>query len=185
MKTLQAIIIILLLVSCKKETPTVNETIDKIKETTEVVANEGKGKITLNCNGKTFTVDGVCGALVSMDHLTIAIKDSINPAKVFTISFNTADFPLDGKEYLIKSKDYTLDKNPDNEVSVGFMEALPNNKMNVWETQPTSGKLIFSVKGNEIKCQLKDIKLEPSIVYNADDLQGEGAVSGEFTLYKN
>ncbi|MEP7093432.1 MAG: hypothetical protein ABI793_05175, partial [Flavobacterium sp.] len=60
-----------------------------------------------------------------------------------------------------------------------------NSKMNVWDTQPTSGKLVFSVKGNEIKCQLKGIKLEPGKMYNVADLQGEGIVSGELTLYKN
>lgn len=174
------------LFSCKKEeTISANEVVADIKKNTEITAKEGTGKIILHCNGKEIKAEGVCGGVTTMGTLIIAVKDKTNPAKVFTISFNTADFPLDAKEYLIKSKDYTADKNPENEVSVGFMEVLPNNKMNVWETQPTSGKLVFSVKGNEIKCQMKDIKLQPSIVYNADDLQGEGIVSGEFTLYKN
>ena len=175
-----------LFISCKnEETKSVNDIVDEIKETTEIAAKEGSGKITLNCNGKEIIAEGVCGGIVTMGTLIIAVKDKTNPAKVFTISFNTPDFPENGKEYLIKPKDYTLDKNPENEVSVSFIEGLPNNKMNVWDTQPTSGKLIFSVKDNEIKCQFTNIKLEPAKMYNAEDLQGEGIVSGELTLYKN
>ena len=175
-----------LFISCKnEETKSVNDIVDEIKETTEIEAKEGSGKITLNCNGKEIIAEGVCGGIVTMGTLIIAVKDKTNPAKVFTISFNTPDFPVNEKKYLIKPKDYTLDKNPENEVSVSFIEGLPNNKMNVWDTQPASGKLIFTINGNEIKCQLKDIKLEASKMYNADDLQGEGTVSGELTLYKN
>lgn len=186
MKKVLLLITLCSLFSCKKEeTVSANEVVAEIKENTEVAAKEGTGKITLNCNGKEIIAEGVCGGVTTMGTLIIAVKDKTNPAKVFTIDFSTADFPVDGKEYLIKPKDYTSDKNPKNEVSVSFMEVLPNNKMNVWETQATSGKLVFSVKGNEIKCQLKDIKLKPSVVYNADDLQSEGTISGEFTLYKN
>lgn len=186
MRDLLFIIAILLLVSCKKEeTATINEAVENIKENTEVIAKEGSGKVILNCNGKQITADGVCGGIITMGSLIIAVKDKTNPAKVFTIGFNTDQYPENGKEYQIKPKDYTSDKKPENEVSVNFMEVLSNNKMNVWETQPASGKLIFTINGNEIKCQLKDIKLEASKMYNADDLQGEGTVSGELTLYKN
>ena len=176
----------IVLFSCKKEETTlVNDTVANIKENTNVIAKEGTGKITLQCNGKEIIAEGICGGVVTIGTLIIAVKDKTNPAKVFTISFNTPDFPVNGKEYQIKPKDYTLDKNPENEVSVSFMEGLPNNKMNVWDTQPTSGKLIFSIKGNEIKCQVTDIKLEPAKMYNDEDLQKEGIVSGELTLYKN
>ncbi|MES2748501.1 MAG: hypothetical protein V4648_08975 [Bacteroidota bacterium] len=178
--------LILLAFSCKKDdATTVNETVSDIRKSTEVVAKQGTGKITLRCNGKEITVEGICGGVITMGTLTIAVKDKTNPTKVFTIGFNTKDFPVDGMEYRIKPKDYTVDKNPENEVSVGFMEGLPNNKMNVWDPQPNSGNLVFSVKGNEIKCTFKDIKLQPSTAFNAEDLKSEGAVSGEFTLYKN
>jgi hypothetical protein len=127
MKVLQSIIILLLLVSCKQEAQTVNETVNEIKESTEVVAKEGTGKVTLTCNGKTLTAEGVCGVLVSMGQLTIAVKDIINPAKVFTISFNDENFPTSNKDYTIKAKDYLAEgKQPDNEVSVSFTEGLPN-----------------------------------------------------------
>ena len=176
---------VLLLISCKKEdAATANEVASEIKENTEIVAEEGTGKITLTCNGKQITAEGVCGGIVTMGTLMFAVKDKTNPTKVFTIGFNTKDYPVDGKEYSIEPKDYTSDKNPENEVSVSFMEGLPNNKMNFWDPQAGSGKVIFSVKGNEIKCTLSNIKLQSSI-YNADDLKSEGTVSGEFTLYKN
>lgn len=186
MKYLILIAATVVLFSCKKEEATlVNDAVANIKENTKSIAKEGSGKITLNSNGKEIIAEGVCGGVVTMDALIIAVKDKTNPAKVFTISFNTPDFPVNEKKYLIKPKDYTLEKNPENEVSISFMEGLPNNKMNFWDTQPTSGKLIFSVNDNEIKCQLKDIKLQASKMYNSGDLQGEGIVSGELTLYKN
>jgi hypothetical protein len=186
MRYLMILTVAVVLFSCKKEDATlVNDAVTNIKENTKVIAKEGSGKITLNCNGKEIITEGVCGGVVTMGALIIAVKDKTNPAKVFIVSFSTQDFPVNEKEYLIKPKDYTLDKNPENEVSVSFIEGLPNNKINVWDTQPTSGKLIFTVNGNEIKCQLKDIKLQASKMYNSDDLQGEGMVSGELTLYKN
>lgn len=186
MKYLILLATTVILFSCKKEeAASVNEAVANIKENTEVIAKEGSGKITLSCNGKEIIADGVCGGVTTMGTLIIAVKDKTNPTKVFTINFSTPDFPENGKEYLIKPKDYTLDKNPENEIGVSFMEGLPNNKMNVWDAQPTSGKLVFTVNGNEIKCQLKDIKLQASKMYNADDLQGEATVSGELTLYKN
>ncbi len=186
MKNLFFLATVLLMLSCKKDdTTTLNEVVTDVKDNTSVVANEGSGKVTLTCNGKEITAEGICGAIVSMGSLTIAVKDKTNPAKVFTIGFNTKDFPVDGIEYRIKPKDYSSDKHPENEVSVSFMEGLPNNKMNVWDPQASSGSLVFSVKGNEIKCTFKDIRLQPSTAFNAEDLKSEGIVSGEFTLYKN
>lgn len=185
MRNLMLLLTIVSFFSCKKsDATTVNEAVENIKENTEVIAKEGYGKITLHCNGKEIIAEGVCGGVTTMGTLIIAVKDKTNPAKVFTIDFNTTEYPENGKEYIVKPKDYTIVKNPENEVSVGFTEVL-NGKMNVWETQPASGKLVFSVKGNEIKCQLKDIKLKPNEMYNAPDLQIEGTVSGELTLYKN
>lgn len=181
-----SISLMLLAFSCKKdEATTVNEAVSDIKQNTEVAAKEGTGKVTLSCNGKQIIAEGVCGGIITMGNLIIAVKDKTNPAKVFTVSFNTPDYPVDGKQYTIKPKDYTADKSPDNEVSASFMEGLPDNKMNVWDPKANSGTIVFSVTGNEIKCTLKGIKLEPAKMYNADDLQSEGTVSGEFTLYKN
>lgn len=176
----------LCIVSCKNEgINTTKEELTEVTENTVVAAKEGTGKVILNCNGKQITAEGVCGGVITMGTLTIAVKDKINPAKVLILDFNTDQYPENGKEYIIKPKDYTSDNKPKNEVSVSFTEGLPNNKMNVWDSQSTSGKLKFTINGNEIKCTLKDIKLQPSTIYNAGDLQKEGIVSGELTLYKN
>ena len=186
MKNITSIILLLLCISCKKDnTVNVDKIVTDIKENTTVEANEGSGKIILNCNGTQIIAEGIAGAVTSMGELMIAIKDKTNPTKVFTINFNNEQFPENGKVYQIKPKDYTSDKNPANEVSVGLMEGLPNNKMNIWETKANSGTLQFTVKGNEIKCTLENIKLDPSPVYNADDLNKEGILSGQLTIYKN
>lgn len=187
MKHIICFLIVVLLFSCKKEeTTTSNDAVDEIKESTEVVAQEGKGKITLKCNGKELVTEGVCGALVTMGELVIAVKDKTNPAKVFTISFNGTDFPENGMTYKIKSKDYTQEGlGPKDEVSVSFSEGLPNNKMNTWGSEKAQGTIQFQVIGNEIKCTLKDIKLQASEVYNAEDLKGIGEVSGEFIVWKS
>lgn len=186
MKNLLLLATLLLLISCKKEeASTTNEVIAEIKENTAFAAKEGSGKIILNCNGKEIIAEGVCGGVTTMGTLIIAVKDKTNPAKVFSIDFNTDQYPENGKEYQIQPKDYASDKKPDNEVLVSFIEGLSNNKMNVWDAQAASGKLKFAINGDEIKCTLKDIKLRPSIIYNAKNLQNEGLVSGELTLYKN
>lgn len=186
MKNLIYIVLLVLSASCKKdETATANEVVSEVKQNTEIAAKEGTGKITLSCNGKEITAEGVCGGVITMGTLTIAVKDKTNPAKVFLLDFNTPEFPENGKEYTLTPKDYTAEKGPENEVSASFTEGLPENKMNVWDAQPNAGKLVFSVNGNQIKCTVKNIKLQPGKMYNADDLQAEGTVSGEFTLYKN
>ncbi|GEP51559.1 hypothetical protein FNO01nite_22310 [Flavobacterium noncentrifugens] len=45
--------------------------------------------------------------------------------------------------------------------------------------------MTFETNGNEIKCRFKNIKLQPSEVYNKGELNQPGTVSGEFNLYKN
>lgn len=186
-KTLLIIASLFLFFACKKqEKRIVNETIDEAKETTEVVAKEGLGKVTLTCNGKELVAEGVCGVLVSMGELTIAVKDKTNPAKVFTITFNGEDFPESELIYKIKSKDYLAEgKSPKDEVAVSFAEGLPNNKMNAWGSDNAKGTLQFTQSGNEIKCIIKAIVLTSSEMLNANDLKGNGIVSGELTFYKN
>jgi hypothetical protein len=181
------ILVITIFISCKKEdTTTVNDVVNEAKANTEVVAKEGTGKITLTCNGKELITEGVCGALVSMDELTIAVKDKTNPAKVFTMTFNSEDFPKSGIIYKIKAKNYlTEGKSPKDEVAVSFAEGLPNNKMNAWGSENTTGNVQFTESGNEIKCIFKAIVLTASEMFNADDLKGNGIVSGELNFYKD
>lgn len=187
MKKLVVIAILASFFSCKKNNPsTVNDVVNDVKESTEIVAKEGFGKVTLVCNGKELITEGVCGALVTMGELTIAVKDKTNPAKVFMITLNGEDFPENGKVYEIKSKDYTKDeKGPNDEVGVSFSEGLPNNKMNTWGSENAKGTIQFVYNGNEVKCVLKDIVLSASEMFNADDLKANGTVTGELTFYKN
>jgi hypothetical protein len=85
----------LLFIACKSnktdssETTTIQQNMDEIKSSTAEQGKAGKGKITLQCNGKTFEINGVCGAVTSMGTLTIAVPDDSFPAKTFTINFTT------------------------------------------------------------------------------------------------
>lgn len=173
--------------SCKKDhSTTVDDAVNEVKESTEVVAKEGTGKVVLTCNGKEFVAEGVCGALVTMGNLIIAVKDKTNPAKVFMINFNGEDFPENGKVYKVKSKDYSQEgSGPNDEVSVSFSEGLPNNKMNSWGSDKAKGTVQFDYNGNQVKCVLKNIQLSSAEMFNADDLKADGMVSGELTFYKN
>lgn len=185
--SISVLVVAFLLFSCKnEEAKKVNDVVNEVKESTEVVAKEGKGKVVLTCNNKELIAEGVCGVLVTMGDLMIAVKDKTNPAKVFTISFNGEDFPENGKVYKIKSKDYTQEgKGSSDEVSVSFSEGLPNNKMNTWGSDIAKGTVQFVYNGNEVKCTLKNIVLSSAEMFNADDLKSDGTISGELTFFKN
>jgi hypothetical protein len=187
MKKLFFISTLVLVFSCKnEEAKNVNDIVNEVKESTEVVAKEGKGKVVLTCNNKELIAEGVCGALVSMGELIIAVKDRTNPAKVFTITCNGESYPENGKVYKIKSKDYTKDGIGSNdEVALSFSEGLPNNKMNTWGSENAKGTVQFTYNRNEVKCVLKNIVLSDSEMFNADDLKSDGTISGELTFYKN
>ena len=68
----------------KKKTDDINTTIeqnmDEIKSSTAEQGKAGNGKISLICNGKTYEINGVCGAVTSMGSLTIAVPDDSFPA---------------------------------------------------------------------------------------------------------
>jgi hypothetical protein len=188
MKNLISILIVaFLLFSCKnEEAKNVNNVINDVKANTEVVAQEGTGKILLICNGKELVTQGTCNAIISMGELMIGVKDKTNPAKVFLINFNSEDFPKNGFQYKIKAKDYLVEgESPKDEVAVSFSEGLPNNKMNTWGSENAKGTVQFSYSGNQVKCTIKDIVLTASETFNADDLKANGTVSGELTFYKN
>lgn len=184
--SISVLVVAFLLFSCKnEEAKKVNEVVNEVKESTEVVAKEGKGKVVLTCNNKELIAEGVCGALVTMGDLIIAVKDKTNPAKVFTITCNGEDFPENGKVYKIKSKDYTNEGNgPNDEVSVGFTE-VKADKMNSWGSDKAKGTIQFIYTGNEVKCTLKNIVLSSAEMFNADDLKSDGTISGELTFFKN
>jgi len=168
---------------CKEDV--VNERIDQIASETSATAANGNGKIRLSSGSQMLSVEGDCGGVTTMGELIIAVKDKIVPSRVFTISFNTDQFPENGKVYTLKKSDYmTEGKKSESDVYVGFSEVSQSTQMD-WSSDDHSGTIKFEVNGNEIKCTFKDIKLQPSEVYNKGELNQTGTVSGELNLYKN
>ncbi len=190
-KTIKSIIIIfaciLFFVACKSKidptsTTSVQENMDEIKSTTATQGNAGLGKITLECNGKAYEINGICGAVNSMGTLTIAISDDSFPAKTFTINFTNDKMPEITSSYTIVESVY--DDKDTNHVSIGYNDMRQAKPM-IWEGDNKTGKLNFVVNGNEIKCSFSNLKLQPSVMYNKDDVAAPATISGELTIYKN
>ena len=173
------------LLSCKNNTPTstsADDVIQEAKETTAVVAKEGRGKISLQCNGKTYEINGVCGAVTSMGTLTIAVPDDSFPAKTFTINFTTDKMPETTSSYTLVGSVY--DDKDATHASVSYTDMRRAHPMN-WESDTNTGKLDFIVNGNEIKCSFSNLTLQPSMMYNKGDVDAPATISGELTIYKN
>lgn len=158
----------------------IEQDMDEIKSSTTTLGKTGKGKITLLCNGKIHEIKGVCGAVTSMGTLTIAVSDDSIPAKTFTINFTNEKMPDATSSYKIVK--YNLDDKDANHVTVSYTDmrsALPMN----WESDEKSGKLDFTVTGNEIRCSFADLKLQPSMMYNKGEQDAPATVSGELIFY--
>jgi len=164
------------------ETTTVEQNMDEIKSSTAEQGKAGKGNITLLCNGNTYKINGVCGAVKSMGTLTIAVPDDSIPAKLFSINFNTDKLPEATSSYnIVKSNSEDKDAN---HVMVSYVDMRGQLQM-IWESDDKSGKLDFTVNGNEIKCTFSDITLQPSEFYNKEAQNKPATISGELTIYKN
>lgn len=177
---------VLLAVSCNSNPPPtkdiIQDQLDEIKETTHTQGKEGRGKITMSCAGKTFEINGVCGAVVSMGTLTVAVPDDKAPTKTFTISFKTDKLPSASRSYdMVKSR--FDDENPDH-VVVSYSD-FSHGATNTWESDDATGKLKFDVNGNTIRCTFSNLKLLPNEFFNKGDLNNTATVSGELTIYKN
>lgn len=172
-----------LFLSCnnsKSKSTTVEDVIQKAKETTAVVAKEGRGNISLQCSGKTYEINGVCGALTSMGSVSIVVKDDSTKLKVFTIDFSTDQLPTSSSSYkIIKNAD---DKDA-HYVSIGYNDM--RQPQMIWESDNATGKLDFTVNGDEIKCSFSNLKLQANEFFNKGELNNPAIVSGELTLYKN
>lgn len=146
---------------------------------------EGYGKVKLMCGSQIITVEGICGGDTSSGDMIVAVQDKTIPTKVFTIVFNGKEYPQSGKAYTIKKSDFISDKiKPRNEIYVGLSEINQKNQMD-WSSDDASGTLQFETHGNEIKCTFKDIRLQPSMMYNKTELKHTGTASGTITFYKN
>ncbi len=176
----------LLMIACKSKTEntstTIQENMDEIKSSTAEQGKAGKGKITLQCNRKTYEINGVCGAVTSMGSLTIAVPDDSFPAKLFSISFTNDKMPETSASYTIVGSVYD-DKNAAH-VSIGYTDMRQENPM-IWESDSKTGKLDFAVNGNEIKCSFSNLTLQPNTMYNKGELAAPATISGELTIYKN
>jgi hypothetical protein len=178
----------LVLVSCKSnktdssETTTIQQNMDEIKSSTAEQGKAGKGKITLQCNGKTFEINGVCGAVTSMGTLTIAVPDDSFPAKTFTINFTTEKMPSATSSYTIVKSNF--DDKDASHVSISYADMRSTSTM-IWESDDKTGKLDFVVNGNEIKCSFSNLTLQASEFYNKGELNAKAMISGDLIIYKN
>lgn len=177
----------LLFTACKSNrtdstATTIEQDMDEIKSSTTTLGKTGKGKITLLCNGKIHEIKGVCGAVTSMGALTIAVPDDSFPAKTFTINFTTDKLPDATSSYKITK--YNVDDKDASHVTVGYSDMRSTSTM-IWESDDKTGKLDFTVNGNEIKCSFSNLILQPSDFYNKGELNAKATVSGELTIYKN
>lgn len=173
--------------ACQKQEGASAETdsFDLSAAATTEAAKEGHGKVQLQYGGKTLVVEGRCGGGTESGDMIVAVQDKDIPAKVFTITFNTKDYPQDGKIYHVRKSDFMAEgKKPVDEVYCGFSEITQKNQYN-WSSDAASGTLQFSVNGNEIKCKFDNIKLQPNAMYNKGEYDNAGTASGEMTFYKN
>lgn len=161
---------------------TIEQNMDEIKSSTAEQGKAGKGKVTLQCNGKTYEINGVCGAVTSMGTLTIAVSDDSFPAKLFSISFTNDKMPETSSSYTIVKS--TIDDKDASHVSVSYADMRSTSTM-IWESDDKTGKLDFAVNGNEIKCAFSNLTLQPSMMYNKGEQDATATVSGELTIYKN
>ncbi|MBK9330396.1 MAG: hypothetical protein IPM95_14105 [Sphingobacteriales bacterium] len=160
---------------------TIEQNMDEIKSSTAEQGQAGKGKITLQCNGKTYEINGVCGAVTSMGSLTIAVPDDSFPAKTFTINFTADKLPDATSTYKITK--YNIDDKDARHVTVSYADMRSTSTM-IWESDDKTGKLDFVVNGNEIKCTFSNLTLQPSMMYNKGEQDGTATVSGELMIYK-
>ncbi len=177
----------LLFIACKsnktdRSETTIEQNMDEIKSSTAEQGKAGKGKISLQCNGKTFEINGVCGAVTSMGTLTITVPDDSFPAKAFMINFTNDKMPSATSSYSIVQSN--IDDKDDSHVSLSYADMRSTSTM-IWESDNKTGKLDFVVNGNEIKCSFSNLTLQPNMMYNKGELNSNATISGELTIYKN
>lgn len=181
--------IVLLLLSgifgCRQQGPMAETSVGENPAKITAPARVGHGKITLQCGSQTLVVDGKCGGVTNTGEMIIAVQDKTIPSKVFTISFNTINYPQQGKIYKARKSDFMSEgKKPGDEIYIGFSEMTQQTQMD-WSSDDASGTLQFQVSGHEIKCIFSNLKLQPSLAYNKGEFNNVGTASGEITLYKN
>ena len=142
---------------------------------TDNSTQQGKGSVTLVCNGQTFVTAGNCN--YSSPASAIVIADSADNRNAVTLNIEGG---LPGASKTYKLVDVVSGTE---NLSMSFTR-FPDKAMNDWETKDGAGTLAMSVEGNKITCTFSNIPMVGSEIYNADGLKGAATCSGSFTLYK-
>ena len=158
----------------KQEENTATST-DNTTANTDNATQQGKGSVTLVCNGQTFVTAGNCN--YSSPASAIVIADSTDNKNVVTLNIE-GGLPSASKTYKLVD----VVSGSEN-LSMSFTR-FPDKAMNDWETKDGAGTLAMTVEGNKITCTFSNIPMVGSEIYNADGLKGPATCSGSFTLYK-
>lgn len=137
---------------------------------------QGKGTITLVCNGQTFITSGNCN--YSSAGEAIVIADSNNNANAVTLNIE-GGLPTATKTYTLVD----VVSGTEN-LSMSFTRFPSSGTMYDWETKDGAGTMTMTVEGNKITCTFNNVPMDGNDFYNSADLTGEGLCSGSFTLYK-
>lgn len=189
MKKLLSIIfaISILFVACKSKnnaeiSDTLQDKVDDIVASHDVQGNKGFGKISLACNGNTYTTEGNCVTDENEDGISVMIINSSMPGKSFTINFPKGNLPKTNTSYTVVKS--TQDKLEGNKISINYSDMKTDGSM-IWDSDDKSGTVDFVVNSNEIKCTFANIILQPSDFYNKEAQNKPATLSGELTLNKN
>jgi hypothetical protein len=169
------VLIIISAVACSgnNEQPT---TSDNTGNNNNNTTSQGKGTVTLVCNGQTIVTSGNCN--YSNIAEAIVIADSGNNANAVTINME-GGLPTATKTYQLMDNVSGTEH-----VTMSFTRFPTTGTMYDWETKDGAGSLTLTVEGNKITCSFTNVPMDGSDVYNPDELKGAATCSGTFTLYK-
>lgn len=146
-------------------------------------AKGGHAEIALQCGDETFLIDGLCTGGMQSGALIVAVQDAKIPTRVFTICFNTAQYPMDGKPYQLGAMEPYGSGSKPSDVYAVFSEINARNQMD-WVSDNASGNLRFETDEETVRCHFEDIRLKPGLSYNRSRLNSDGKLSGTLVFYK-
>ena len=162
-------------VKAPTDSPSANGTAASTQE--QASTAQGRGTITLTCNGKTIVTEGNCN--YSPHATCIVVADDGNAANAFMVNLNGA-LPEQTTVYNLISGGNV----GDGQACMSFTRFPSTAKMINWESDSKSGQLTITVEGNKISGTFNNVPLQPSQFYNPDSLSATGVCSGSFTLYR-
>ncbi|MBL7720279.1 MAG: hypothetical protein JNL72_15690, partial [Flavipsychrobacter sp.] len=114
---------------------------------------QGKGTITLVCNGQTFVTSGNCN--YSSIGSAIVIADSANNANAVTLNME-GGLPTATQTYNLMDN-----ASGNGHISMSFTR-FPAGKMYDWETKDGAGSIVLTVEGNKITCTFNNVPMDGS-----------------------